>query len=297
MLLGIFLYRDIMKPYKEEELKHNDPFPFDVFIKDNDLCNATAYPHWHDCIEILYILEGSVEQQINDKFFHASKDDLIILNNGDIHGTFCKEGERVRILVLKFLSELVDSHNVSLLESKYIMPFLNHHSSTKYRLVDTSRNSTDIYKIMMGLVDEFGRKDTGYEIYIKGYIYQLIAGLIRNGAIALPARNVDIGDFKKFEALFEYIEKNFKQKIDLKQAAGMLNFSYSYFSRYFKKVTGRTFKEYVDFVRICEAEKLIASGGMNISQVALDVGFSNVSSFTRLFKRVKGYPPKSVRRK
>ena len=44
-------------------------------------------PHWHDCYEILYMLEGTAEQQINDKQFKAEKYDLFILNEGDIHST------------------------------------------------------------------------------------------------------------------------------------------------------------------------------------------------------------------
>jgi YesN/AraC family two-component response regulator len=96
--------------------------------------------------------------------------------------------------------------------------------------------------------------------------------------------------------LLKYIEEHYKERIDLEEAAKMLNMSYFYLSRYFKKMTGRNFKEYLDFVRVCEAEKLIVTKDVNISQVAYEIGFCNVSSFNRVFKRVRGYAPREIKR-
>ncbi|MBZ4647673.1 MAG: hypothetical protein JG777_3162, partial [Clostridia bacterium] len=55
-------------------------------------------------------------------------------------------------------------------------------------------------------------------------------------------------------------------------------------------------KEYIDYVRVCEAEKLLLSEDIPITQVAYDVGFSNVCSFNRVFKRVRNYPPSSIKK-
>ena len=59
------------------------------------------------------------------------------------------------------------------------------------------------------------------------------------------------------------------KEIDLQDIAKLLNLSYYYCSRYFKRMTGKTFKEYLGFVRICEAEKLIVASDMNISEPGL----------------------------
>ena len=91
---------------------------------------------------------------------------------------------------------------------------------------------------------EFIKKEPGYEIFIKGYIYQLIASLIRSGIYTPLSKEADL---LALDQLFKYIELNYSRSIKLEEAAKMYNFSYSYFSKYFKKVTGRTFKEYVDF--------------------------------------------------
>jgi len=285
-----------MEPYKEDLIHHNSPFPVDVFISDNLIKNISANPHWHECCEILYILEGTAEQQINNKLFKAQKYDLIILNEGDIHSTYCGQGENTKILVIKFMPEFVDSSYGKIFESKYILSFLNYKSDNVHHLTDMPKKLVKIYNLMMGLYDEFTNKDMGYEIYIKGYIYQLIACLFRDGIIKAYNQVTKENEMMKLDVLFKYIEEHYNTKINLKKAASMLNFSDSYFSRYFKRITGRTFKEYIDFVKTCEVEKLILSTNMNISQAAYEAGFCNVSSFNRVFKRVKGYPPGDIKK-
>lgn len=286
----------LMEPYKENLINHSQHFPVDIFIQDNLRSHIMVKPHWHDCYEILYMLDGAAVQQINDKNFNAEKHDLIILNEGDIHSTYCAEGEDTRILVIKFLSDIIDGSFNRIFESKYILPFLNHKSGNIFRLSETPENSKNLYNLMMGLFQEFTGKDTGYEIYIKGYIYQLIAGLVRNGIINVYNPAVKENDMLKLDILLKYIEKNYYMKIDLKKAANMLNLSSSYFSRYFKRITGKTFKEYINFVKICEVEKHIISTDMNISQAAYEAGFTNITSFNRIFKRVRGYSPGNIKR-
>lgn len=285
-----------MEPYKENLINHIQHFPVDIFIQDNMRSHIMVEPHWHDCYEILYMLEGAAEQQINEKHFCAEKHDLIILNEGDIHSTYCAKGENIRILVIKFLPEIIDRSRIGIFESKYILPFLRYKSGNIFHLSDTSENSKNLYNLMMGLFEEFTVKDSGYEIYIKGYIYQLIAGLVRNGIVNACNPAIKENDMLKLDVLLKYIEKNYNMKIDLKKAANMLNLSNSYFSRYFKRITGKTFKEYINFVKVCEVEKLIISTDMNISQAAYEAGFSNVTSFNRVFKRVRGYSPGNIKR-
>lgn len=282
-----------MEPFKENIITHNLTFPVDIFLYNHERKFIVAEPHWHDCIEILYILKGTVEQQINDKYYMLHGNDIIILNVGDIHGTYRISDDDVEILVIKFMPDVIENGVSRIYESKYIRAFLNNHNNRSVRIIRDLKNASDIHKLMLGLYEEFIAKDSGYEIFIKGYIYQLIANLIRNG-IYTPLYKEN--ELLSLDKLFEYIESHYNQKIKLEEAAKIYNLSYSYFSRYFKKVTGRTFKDYVDFVRISEVERLILSKTMNISEAAYEVGFCNISSFNRVFKRVRGYTPGEIKK-
>ena len=284
-----------MEPYKEDLINQNSIFPVDVFISDNLEKNIVANPHWHDCCEILYMLEGIAEQQVNDQFFRVGKNDIIILNQGDIHGTYCRQGEAVRILVIKFLPSIFDNSLSHLSESQYIQAFLSNKQNKIFHIHDTLKSSMDIYELMMGLYREYTKRESGYEMYMKGYIYQLVASLIRGGIIKPNYSFIDEHDALFLNKLLNYIEHHYKENINLEEASNLLNMSYSYLSRYFKKVTGRNFKEYLDFVRICEVEKLLLTKGLNISEAAYEAGFTNISSFNRVFKRIRGYTPGDIR--
>lgn len=284
-----------MKPYKEDLLTNNSIFPVDVFISDNLETNIVSNPHWHECCEILYMLEGAADQQVNDQFFRVEKNDITILNQGDIHCTYCKKGEAVRILVIKFLPKIFDNGLLHISESQYIQAFLNNKQNKIFHIHDTLKSSMDIYELMMGLYSEYTKREAGFELYIKGYIYQLVACLIRGGIIKPNYPNINEQDALFLNKLLKHIEDHYKENINLEEASVMLNMSYSYLSRYFKKVTGRNFKEYLDFVRICEVEKLLLTKDQNISEAAYEAGFTNISSFNRVFKRIRGYTPGDIK--
>ena len=72
--------------------------------------------------------------------------------------------------------------------------------------------------------------------------------------------------------------------------------SYSYFSRCFKNVTGKTFKEYLNMVRINHAQRLLATTTLSVTQVALECGYNNISYFIAVYKSLKGETPLSSRR-
>lgn len=285
-----------MMAFRENLIHDGLPFPVDIFIQDNLKASVVVEPHWHDSVEILYMLEGSARQQVNEKHIEVGRNDIIILNVGDIHSTYCTPGENTRILVLKFLPNIIANSLSRPFESKYILAFLNNCNQPIHHVPDTGNTSFVIRKLMMALFEEFTAKEPGYEICIKGYIFQLIAFLIRNGMLStynLPRKERDLF---KLDRLFKYIEEHYKEGIDLKKAASLLNLSCSYFCRYFKRVTGKTYKEYIDFVRVCEVEKLLLSSSMNVSQAAYEAGFNNIPSFNRIFKRVRGYPPGDIKR-
>ncbi len=283
-----------MKPYKETLIKSNDPFPVDIFIRNNSEEDIIGESHWHDCIEILFFLEGSAIQQINDKSVEANTNDIIILHQGDIHGTWCVNSERTSILVIKFMPQLIDSSYSALFESKYVASFLQNKKDKIGFFPNALLDTKGLSELCIQVLDEFSSKKTGYEIFIKGCIYQIIALLIRNDSFDFYSVEAQEKELSILNPLFEYIEKNYIDEISLSKASQMVNMSYYHFSRFFKKVTERNFKEYVDYVRVCEAEKLILSGDKNISIVAGLVGFNNASCFNRVYKRIRGYPPSTI---
>jgi len=87
-----------------------------------------------------------------------------------------------------------------------------------------------------------------------------------------------------------FIDNNFAEKIDLNNIADEAYFSKFHFMRLFKKIYGKTPHQYLTFVRIENAKKLLQTD-ISVSHVCFAVGFDSISSFTALFKKMTGLTP------
>lgn len=93
----------------------------------------------------------------------------------------------------------------------------------------------------------------------------------------------------------EYIANHFAENVTLANLAENIHLNPSYLSTLFKQVTGLTFKEYLNKVRIEEAQRLLANTDYPIMEIAIACGFSDQSYFTKVFKKQTGLTPKQYR--
>ena len=91
--------------------------------------------------------------------------------------------------------------------------------------------------------------------------------------------------------VFEIIENDYAQPITLEQLSSAVHMTSKYFCRFFKQATHRTPIDYLNYFRVESACYEFASTDKNITEVALDCGFSNSSYFIRLFRKYKGVTP------
>lgn len=89
----------------------------------------------------------------------------------------------------------------------------------------------------------------------------------------------------------DYINKNYKQRLTLETLAAIENYHPVYYSKWFKKETGKSVKVYINELRLNEAENMLTETDWSITRVAAEMDFENISSFTRWFVKNKGMPP------
>ncbi|MCI8549658.1 MAG: AraC family transcriptional regulator [Lachnospiraceae bacterium] len=106
----------------------------------------------------------------------------------------------------------------------------------------------------------------------------------------LPEKNHDLA-----KKAVLYIARNFSTPITLEDAAAHIHLSPAYFSTFFKQATGSSFKEYLNKIRIKESKRLLANSDYSIIDIAVAVGFSDQSYFSRVFKKYTGLTPKQYR--
>jgi len=104
---------------------------------------------------------------------------------------------------------------------------------------------------------------------------------------------VDIVGRIRYIVTQNYMDEN----LGLRTVAKQVYRSPSYVSRLFHRQAGTTFTAYLNEVRLAEARKLLSTSSMRISEICFEVGFRSLSHFTRLFKKVEGFSPKTYRLK
>ena len=93
----------------------------------------------------------------------------------------------------------------------------------------------------------------------------------------------------------EYISQHFSEEISLAGVAEELHINASYLSMLFRQVTGVTFKEHLNRVRVEEAERLLKNTDYPIIEIAVACGYRDQSYFTKVFKKYTGLTPRQYR--
>ncbi len=102
-------------------------------------------------------------------------------------------------------------------------------------------------------------------------------------------------DGSRMDRVMQFLLKNRFQKISLEETAAVANLSKEAFCRFFKLRTRNTYTQYLNQLRITEAQKQLLETDLSISEIAYRVGFENLAYFNRSFKKICGVTPKEWR--
>ncbi|MCU0385905.1 MAG: AraC family transcriptional regulator [Flavihumibacter sp.] len=95
----------------------------------------------------------------------------------------------------------------------------------------------------------------------------------------------------RINLVYEYVMKNFRQKITLQEIASLVHMTPTSFSRYFTMKNNRPFSSFISEIRIKHACKLIAETELTMEHICYESGFNTLSNFNRQFKEIVGQQP------
>lgn len=269
----------------EEQKANIDGFeiPVQCLLISNFRPSINVRAHYHDYIEILYGVDCDAIVWHNGEETPLNSGDLIIINSKKPHDVYSKH-RKSKYIVIKFMPQILYAAEQSVFEFKYIMPFLADTGQYNNLFKAEVLKNSNIPTIMNDIMDEWNKKNYGYEIALRIYVNRIVLWLLRKWNSDNPQPAESYGTMKIIQKVFEYVQKNF-QNANLETVAGELGLSYSYLSRIFKRVIKKSFSEYVNYIRITEAQRLLASTEKSITEIAQDVGFSTASYFIDTFKK------------
>ena len=257
--------------------------------------SAFALPHYHDYIEILYILKGKF-RLFTDKEYTCDAGDMAVINSKEAHNVL-PDGTDCTYIVVKFLPQILYTSEQTLFEIKYMLPFTLSGSPHPHVIKKEEFNDTEIPYIMNRMMQEWQTRDYAYELAIRADILHLFSWILRYW----NSLNLNLEDYsvkpelaRVVQPSLEYASKNFANA-DARTAANECALSYSYFCRSFKSVTKKSFSEYLTYLKLSEAEKLLITTDLSMTEIAHTCGFSTSSYFIQQFKKQKKMSPRQFR--
>jgi len=101
--------------------------------------------------------------------------------------------------------------------------------------------------------------------------------------------------FVRLARLEAWLDECYPDDASLSVAARVVGLSEKYFSRFFREKTGLRYSEWVNGVRVEKAMQRMRQSNYSITTVAYDVGFQDLRTFERVFKKLTGLTPRDFR--
>jgi len=278
---------------KEEQkfFEAESNIPFSIFIYDQPNCDW----HYHKYFEFLYCTKGMYTVMIGTNKYVCEPGDFMIIHSMDPHFTHPAEDNGAsQLLCVQLDISVLDSNYISYYESQFLLPFIR--KEARYSQQIRTQRGTLLESILSEVLYEYKAKNKGYEMCIKGNIFRLFSYLIRSGFIDTIEGNIDSKAYSQIKPVITYLGDNPETELSVTDAAKMACLSYYHFCHIFKKVTGKTFVEYQNFVRVKRAEKILTTTKMSITEIAFETHFGSVAYFNRVFKNENNMSPAQFRK-
>lgn len=278
--------------YKERKTPRLLTMGIEFFKQKTRGGQIATHAHMHDSIELLLITEGGFFVNLNGYDFEVGAGDLVFIRAGTIHTVRAKDEAENEYFVLKVDTSLVFPLFPEGKIGKYALHLTLQNESSKLFWTKDELSKTEISERFFGLWREMQKPCAAHELYIKSNAFCVVSGIISELEATVKA-DVSLPS-PIYEQIYKstvYISRHFNEDIDALKMSRVLGMSYSYFSRMFVKITGTSFRKYLNAVRIRSAEHLLLSTGATVTEVSARCGYNNVSHFIATYKAVKGTTP------
>ena len=243
--------------------------------------------HWHDAVEIIYVLEGNLTVKMELISYELSAGDCIIINPDQVHSTISIDGNTSLLLQIphKELRQICPGT----VNKRFICdPF------TKARRQMDSLDS--LKKLILQIQDSFSLESEFSSLLQASLLLKIVFELYSNFAHSVTATDVNKSEKNRnrLEMIFDYTKNHYNEQIALEDVANLLHFQVNYFCRFFKQNTGMTYLNYLNDYRLSKIYHDLVVTDLPLSQLLEIHGFTNYKVFSRLFKERFQTTPKKI---
>lgn len=284
---------------RSKDLMRND-YPLAVSMLDFSSSEPLLIRwHWHEEIEIDYILSGQLYITCEEDNITASSGDIVFINQNVRHFvTPVSPEEGCLLCSIVVHPTFILGFGQLELEKKYIAPVI-HNAALKHVHIPCGHEEYELYlSCIKNILEINDEKKPGYELLTKAALlriwYQLYQLAYRNNEGPVP--KAAIQDEQRVKQAILYIQEHFMENVTLEDIAGSIMVSKSECCRCFKRTLNVTPFEYLMKYRILESTNRMRRRPLDsISEIAGSTGFNNTSYYNKIFKKYMNCTPTAYR--
>lgn len=244
--------------------------------------------HAHPAVEIVKVISGKVHCTVGFENFDISEGELLLINRNIGHKLSADDAlfTYMQVDILPYIEK------VAYEEFPHWGDFiLGKNAKAYYKCAQES----ELCNLWDRITGKYQREDENSKRYIKAYLFELVAIMFSQSLLSADTR-ISAAELQILSPIIKYIDGNFHMHITLDDICREVGYNKFAVCHTFKKLTGTTVFEYINFVRIRCAAKKLQQSKITILEAAAESGFSSVTYFHRVFKNVMGCSPSVYRR-
>ena len=267
---------------KYEIVTADDNLPGKVLLYSKPGKECYTNKHWHKNLEIDYIVRGRMWTNLSGEDRDLYDGDYIFVNSEAVHQTCGKEpDEPVKYLVVLF-------------SYSYIKSYFEDFDQYRFDVNQSEQARARIRDLLKAIVFEVENPSEFSRLKISLAMNQIMLNLFtkcRQKREINPAAAANDDSPEYITKAIDFIRENYRERISLEDISSFVGLTPTYFSRYFKATTHKTFKSYLNMVRLENTLVDIQQNGMSETRASLENGFPSVKAFIAVFKSVYGCAP------
>jgi AraC-like DNA-binding protein len=251
--------------------------------------------------QLFYMISGNGRIQLHDKSIDISPGDLCLVQPGMIHSYYFAKSKLIYLHFDLFFhpyrqsTPIIPSGKIEFTESEEgsLQPALNDISGIEIPITVPVRDHDAVLTCLNGALALFKRTPPMYQLLLQEIIASLIKRFLDAGNVEDKAGELTIQE--RIDRAVLHMKANLHERNSLLTIARIAGLSMSHFSHEFKKRFGTGPVSFMNRMRMNAAAERIKGRPDKIITIAREFGYENPLNFSRDFKRILGFSPRSVR--
>lgn len=260
--------------------------------------------HMHNYMQLWYGLRGTFRHSFNNVYYNQSEGDFLFVPPFFPHQIDTSQSENAEFIYCDFSDEFLDvlpnsSEKNTLFNLAYLRPLITNAYNMKPYISFPQETAKQIKYFLLELIKEQDNLNELSPTYLRTTLTRILNLVAHEYETIAPQK--DDALFIKYRAAIQealnYIDENYMENIQLKTISKIALMSERSFSYVFKQITGRTFLDYLQYMRIRQAQSLLEKTDQPLISICLECGFYDTAHFCHTFKRITGFSPGAYRKK